>query len=167
MIMKMSKVFALIAVAALIGTSSIAVYASAFGASNNIPVGQTEIITAVPIEINPNMDDRLANDTVDGTIPEELLEMFSRFKNGEIPNMTDEQRTEMQSRLNEFMERFSADGSITQEQFEEIINSFSNGEIPKFGNRWFGRSFNGETPNLTDEQRAEMQSRLHGIINGF
>ena len=48
----------------------------------------------------------------------------------ERPELTDEQKVEMQSKMKDRLAQDLADGKITQEQYDAIIN----GEIPPMGN---------------------------------
>jgi uncharacterized membrane protein len=84
------------------------------------------------------------------------------------PLMTEEQKAEMQSKMEERLAQALADGKITQEQYDSILDgscegrmmhrfgSFCGGMMHKFG----GRGFKSEKPDLTDEQKAEMQSKM-------
>lgn len=73
------------------------------------------------------------------------------------PLMTDEQKAEMQLKMEERLAQALADGKITQEQYDSMLDgSFEGRMMHKFG----GRGFKGGKPDLTDEQKAEMQSKM-------
>ena len=140
---------------------------------------QKSEMEAKRIEMQEDMKARLAQDLADGKITQEQYdERIAAIENGEMPGMrggrsgfcgempelTDEQKAEMEAKkagmLEEMKTRLAqelADGKITQEQYDERIAAVENGKM--HGMRGGKQGFNGEMPELTDEQKAEMEAK--------
>ena len=98
--------------------------------------------------------EHLAQQLTDGTITQEQYDQcIAAIENGELPklgmkgnkadlaNLTDEQKAEMQTKMKERLAQQLADGSITQEQYDQCITSIDNGELPMKhgrGGKWHG-----------------------------
>lgn len=67
----------------------------------------------------------------------------------ERPELTEEEKAEMKARRDERLAQDLADGKITQEEYEEMINS----------DFQIGRGNRGERPELTEEEKAEMKAK--------
>lgn len=73
------------------------------------------------------------------------------------PLMTEEQKAEMQSKMEERLAQALADGKITQEQYDSILDGTCEGKMCKFGDfcggmmhKFGGRGFKGEKPDLNN-----------------
>ena len=130
-------------------------------------------------EMQEDMKARLTQDLADGKITQEQYdERMAAVENGEMhgmrggrsgfcgemPELTDEQKAEMEAKKAEMQEEMKArlahdlaDGKITQEQYDERIAAVENGKM--HGMRGGKPGFNGEMPELTDEQKAEMEAK--------
>lgn len=67
----------------------------------------------------------------------------------ERPELTEEEKAEMKARRDERLAQDLADGKITQEEYDEMINS----------DFQIGRGNRGERPELTEEEKAEMKAK--------
>ncbi|MDD2233864.1 MAG: hypothetical protein PHZ11_02230 [Desulfitobacteriaceae bacterium] len=75
--------------------------------------------------------------------------------------LTDEQKAEKVAEMKEKLAQNLADGKIIQEQYDEMIAAFENGDFSKFGGMRGDRSgFGGKKTELTDEQKAEMEAKM-------
>ena len=130
-------------------------------------------------EMQEEMRARMAQEFADGKITQEQYdEWITAIENGEMrgirggrlgfkgemPELTDEQkaemeakRAEMQTELKARLAQELADGKITLEQYDERISAIEKGDIGCM--RGVKPGFKGEMPELTDEQKAEMEAK--------
>jgi len=117
------KILAVISIfvllAAISGTSAFAA-----GGSGNTSKERTAMTAAQKAERQAKMEEHRAN----GEKPK-----HDRAK-GERPELTDEQKAEMKAKMEERLAKALADGKITQEQYDAMIN----GEMPMRGERGKG-----------------------------
>ena len=198
--MKKTKIFAVIAAVALSLTTSLVAFA-ANSTPSDLPGERPAITAEQKAEVQSKMAGRLEQALEDGRITQEQHDaVIDGFQSGEIPDsgwrgfghgakgerpeLTDEQMVDMQTKMKARLDQALAEGKLTQEQYDAIINGiqdFQNGEKPSFG-EWdfgrgsegersdfgegkFGHGFNGEMPELTEEQKADMQSRMTGFLD--
>jgi len=163
--MKMKKALAIVTTVALVGASSVVVFAAGEAAENK-PFGRTLLTEEQRIERQSQIEQRMTQALADGVITQEQLDSFQAgefrgfdrrfgFEDGERPVLTEEQRAERQARMEQRLIQALAEGVITQEQFD----NFQAGEIRGFG-RMLESERGGERPVLTEEQRAERQARM-------
>jgi hypothetical protein len=141
--MKMTKVFAVITVVALLSTTSVVAFAASSTPGNS------------PKE-RPALTDEQRAERFGGFKNGERPDFGGRGIKGERPEMTDEQKAEMQAKMQEKLAQALAEGKITQEQYDAMIN----GDMTGFGGR--GHGFKGEKPEITDEQKAEFGNGRNG-----
>jgi len=139
--LKLKKIISILCAAALICSISVTVYAATADSRTNDKSNSTKSTLGF------NSDDK-----------------SSRFEKGTEPELTDEQKAEMEAKRAEMLEEIKArlaqelaDGKITQEQYDEKIAAIENGKM--HGMRGSKPGFKGEKPELTDEQKAEMEAK--------
>ena len=146
--MRAKKIIAAIITVALVGAVSVTtVFAATSSSTHSIANGQSsERHTAR--SFRPQNGERFnraeltEQQKADLQAKRQSGEWFSRME------LTEQQKTDMQAKMNERLEQALADGTITQEQYDAMIDALQNGEWP---NR----------AELTEQQKADMQAKMN------
>lgn len=99
-------------------------------------------------KITQDQYDQAMSDIAEGKAPE----MPGRDESGEKnrPEMTEEQKSEMLSKMKEKIAQLLADGKITQEQYDQALNDITEGKIPEISGMGRGGFHGNKTESTTD-----------------
>ncbi len=111
-------------------------------------------------KITQEQYDQAISDIADGKMPE----MFDKDRGGygekDRPELTEEQKAEMQTKMKERFAQLLSDGQITQEQYDQAMSDITQGKMPEMFDRGRGEFGEKDGTELTEEQKAEMQTKM-------
>ncbi|MGO1580165.1 MAG: hypothetical protein ACTHWZ_01980 [Peptoniphilaceae bacterium] len=120
----------------------------------------TGITVFATSDTDANMDVNSANTLIseESTNRRSMGRCNGGFGNMERPELTEDQKAEMEENMKERLAEQLEDGNITQEEYDQAISDIAEGKRPMFlGRGGFG---NMERPELTEEQKAEMEENM-------
>lgn len=173
--MKIKKTLAVLAVITLFGVTSATAYA-AEDTTSNLDKNRQRISSEQRIEMKSRMNEYLDQALAKGKITQEQYDVkINDSRNDKMPgfggqgfkekmdNLTDEQKAEIQSKMEEHLTQALAEGKITQEQYDTRINDFKNGQMPGRGGFGFmgkmsgfsDRGFKNKISNIADKEKTD------------
>lgn len=101
-------------------------------------------------KITQEQYDQAMSDIAEGKAPE--MPGRDKDESGEKnrPEMTEEQKSEMLSKMKEKIAQLLADGKITQEQYDLALNDITEGKIPEISGMGRGGFHGNKTESTTD-----------------
>jgi uncharacterized membrane protein len=183
MMKKIAVVASTVMAVGLLAASGVTAFAANTNTTSTLKTNVSAVTTSLEKtklsfeEIESQMKEKLAQFLADGKITQEqydqamsdiaegkMPEMFDRGRGGYGENdsteLTEEQKAEMQSKMKERFAQLLADGKITQEQYDQAMSDIAEGKTPEMPGRDRDESGEKNRPEMTEEQKAEMQSKM-------
>jgi len=170
---KISVVASTVMAVGLLAASGVTAFAANTNTTGTLKTNVSAVTTSLEKtklsseEMESHMKEKLAQFLADGKITQEQYdqamsdiaegkapEMPGRDKDesGEKnrPEMTEEQKSEMLSKMKEKIAQLLADGKITQEQYDQALNDITEGKIPEISGMGRGGFHGNKTESTTD-----------------
>jgi len=183
MMKKISVVASTVMAVGLLAASGVTAFAANTNTTGTLKTNVSTVTTSLEKtnlsseEMESHMKEKLAQFLADGKITQEQYDQaISDIAEGKMPEVfgkgrgrggetdstewTEEQKAEMQTKMKERFEQLLADGKITQDQYDQAMSDIAEGKAPEMPGRDKDESGEKNRPEMTEEQKSEMLSKM-------